>query len=101
MRVAVGEAGVFHQGQTCTVLVGWLHGRVVGRELSAFALGHHKHRGVDVTEVLGVVLLEHAAEFAFTEVAGMLEHDVEYELHAALVHFVYEFLECYFGICVG
>ena len=99
--ILVGEVGVLHQRQAGAILVFCREREVVVGKKSAVADGEGLHRGVDVSEVLGIVLLEHRAEVGLAEVAGMLEHDVEDELHSALVDLVDEFLEGDIGIGRG
>ena len=101
MHVAVGEVGVLHQSQTGAILICGRKGEiVVGKHAAIFECAGN-HGSVDVAEVLRVVLVEHGTEVALAEVAGVLEHDVENQLHAALVHFVNQLLESVFGILGG
>ena len=97
--VIVLEIRILHQCQARAVLVCRLHRGIVRRKPAALTLRHHFH-AADVSKVDRIVLFKHLAKMGFAEVAGMLQHNVKNNLHAAFVHLVDECLECHVSIGV-
>ena len=90
VAVVVDTVDIFHQRQAGAILLTGGEAEVVGGQLG---VGVKQHRGVDVAQILGVVLDKHGAEVLLAEVAGVLEHNVKDNLHAAGMCGINEVLE--------
>ena len=91
--VVVLTVCIFHFAQTISILDGTRHRKIVIRKLTAFTLSEWLHTIIDAALVGIPVAVEEFAEMVFSEVAGMVKHDVENNLHALGVCRIDERLE--------
>ena len=91
--IIVLTLGVFHQRQTLTILI--RQRQIIVRQLSTIFLGVRNHTFIDIRLVFGPVASKHLAQVCFTKVTCVVQHNIQDNLHTALVRFINHLLETY------
>ena len=91
--VVVNACGVFHLRKACRVLLTTRKAQVVVWKFATIFLCERYHTLIDVGLVFCPITIEHLAESGLAEVTGVVEDDVEDNLHTALVCFFDNLLE--------
>ena len=84
---------VFHLRQSCRVLTSTVQIGIVVRQQTAFRNRLRNHTFVQRTLVGTIVALKQLAQVSLAEVTRVVEHNIQNDLHSALVHLVNQCLE--------